>query len=442
MQLSSDAMLDDLGDMYETWRAEHGPVVPIELDGGVQAFLVIGHREVQEVGRNEALYTPDSRTWRELRNGRVPDTWPLLPQIIFQVGNPRFLSGPAHTRLRSLMSSGLNEVEGQRTRRFVEWVADRLIDRFAPGGRADAVADYAAPLPMLVMLRLMGLPHEAGEDLLPAIFQLLEGGPGAQKANEAIHEILSELVAARRAKPERDFASWAIHGPVVNGPALSDLEVTNLIWVATMAGAGGTAGWIANVLEQIVCGEELYSLYLAGKASIAEIMNTTHRTNPAVQNVMGRFPLRDLAAGELGNYPIPSGALLVLGLAGASADPHATGGAPSRTYDLGNEYHWAFGTGAHECPTGAQRLAHTITQSAIDRFVARCRNMQLEDDQSVDWGGSVILRQLRSMRVVFTPAEHNAVPLEVAGTALSEGRSSHALFPPRMLTKLTSDPAH
>ncbi|KOU66819.1 hypothetical protein ADK57_17700 [Streptomyces sp. MMG1533] len=431
-------MVGELGDLYGNWRAEHGPVVPVELDGGVPACLVIGHRAIQDVCRSEATYTSDSRHWSELRAGRVPADWPLLPQIAFQEGNARFMSGGPHRRLRGVVTSGLHQVDPAGTRRFVEWVADRLIDRFARTGRADVVADYAAPLPLLVMLRLVGMPHEAGENLLPAIFRLLEGGSEAQHANTEINALLDQLVAARRELPERDLVSWLIHGPVEAGPRLSDVEVRNLAWLTVMAGAGGTTGWIANVMEQFVRGEDLHSLYLGGRASIAEIMNETHRTNPAVQNVMGRFPLRDLPAGELGKYPIPRGTLLVLGLAGANADPAATGGDAAGAHHLSNEYHFAFGAGPHECPSAAQRLAHIIAQSAIERFLVRCRGPQLEDAQAVRWGGSVIVRQLQSMRVTFTPGEAVARP-DAAGTALGDAsRSSHSLFPPRMRTALTA----
>lgn len=356
VRLSSNAMLGELGGLYEKLRAEHGPVVPIDLDG-VPAYLVIGHRALLSVYTKETIFTPDSRQWSELQAGRVPADWPWLPQIAHAEGNVRFMSAGQHQRVRGLLSSGLNQADGAHIHRFVTWVADRLIDRFSATGRADIVADYAAPLPMLVMLRLLGLPHDTGEALLPAIFRLLEGGSEAQSANDEINAVLDRLVTERRARPERDLMSWLIHGQGAEGPALSDLEVRNLAWLTVMAGAGGTTGWISNVLEQLVRGADLHSLYLAGSASIAEIMNETNRSNPAVQNVLGRFPTRDIPAGELGNeHPIPRGALLVLGLAGANADPDVTGGSGRDTSHLSNEYHYAFGAGPHECPSAAQRL--------------------------------------------------------------------------------------
>ncbi|MEW2498174.1 hypothetical protein AB0942_32255 [Streptomyces nodosus] len=431
VRLSSSLLLGEVTDLYEQWREQFGPVVPVQLDG-VPAQLVIDHQALLKVCREESVFTPDSRQWTELREGRVPADWPWLPQVAHSPGNARLATGDEHRRLRSVLSSGLAQADAASVRRYVVWAADRLINQFSRTGRADIVADYAKPLPMLVMLRLLGLDHSTGEVLLHSIYRLLEGGADARDASEEINGLLDGLVSDRRDRPARDLMSWLIHGPVDVGSPLTDLEVRNLAWLTVVAGAGGCTGWISNVMEQLLRSDDLRSPLLAGQISIAEIMIGTHRTNPAVQNVLGRFPQRDIAAGELGSSKaggnravIPRGTLMILGLAGANADLGASG-----------EYHFAFGAGAHECPTGAQRLARVITQAAIDRLWTRCRNLRLEDDDdSVQWGGSVILRQLDVLQARFTVAQQAVDP----GTSTpTELRSSHAFFPPAMLTRLTS----
>ncbi|WP_051704817.1 cytochrome P450 [Streptomyces sp. NRRL S-455] len=434
VRLTSEAMDGTPASLYEQWRKEHGPVVPVELDGGVPAYLVIGHRTLQEVCADERLFTPDSREWTDLREGRVAADWPLLPQVIYQQGSTRFLTGAEHRRLRGILTSGLSQFEASAARRYTEWVAGRLIDRFAPSGRADVIADYAAPLPLLVMLRLLGLPHETGEQLLPAIFRLLEGGQDAHHANDEIMDILGRLVTQRRARPERDLVSWLIHGPVEPRPPLTDAEARALAWLTVMAGAGGTTGWIANSVERLVSDETLHSLYLAGRTTVSEIMNDTHWSNPAVHNVLGRFPLEDVRLGKCG---IPRGALLILGLAGANADPLVH--TDDIKHTLTNEAHFAFGAGPHECPMAAQRLARVVGQTAVERLLARCRSLRLQDDASVQHGGSIIVRQLTSLRVTFTASTLAPAHPAASDTALGDtSRSAHYLFPPRMLTQLTS----
>ncbi|MGW2292629.1 hypothetical protein [Streptomyces phaeochromogenes] len=438
VRLTSDLMEYELSGLYETWRKEYGPVVPIELDGGIPAFLVIGRKELQQVCADEQLYTSDSRQWRELKEGRVSDAWPLLPQVTYRE-NARFMSGAEHMRLRGILESGLSQADSQLTRRVVEQEADRLIDQFCESGRADIVADYAAPLALLVMLRLMGLSPEDGQLLLPAIPRLLEGGEESQRANDEIISILQRPVAARRRRPEKDLTSWLIHGPVdrhgADWPPLSDTEVANQAWLTILAGAGGCTNWIANVLEQVVRKTALHELLVANMATIDQVMNVTNWENPPVQNVMGRYATQDIS---LGNCLIPQGAMLVLGLAGASTDPKANGTGERISYTLTNESHPAFGAGPHECP--ADRLAKVIVRTAIDHFLSRCRAPYLENpERPLDWGTSIIVRSLTSLPVAFTPsARTGRDEPALRSTPGASARSAPSLFSPQMAEQLVS----
>lgn len=57
----------------------------------------------------------------------------------------------------------------------------------------------------------------------------------------------------------------------------------------------------------------------------------------------------------------------------------------------------------------------------------------------MQWGGSIILRQLSGLRVTFAPGARQAGGEAADSSALGDAsRSSHYLFPPRMLTQLTS----
>ena len=51
------------GELYREMRRQHGPVIPITLDGGVPAWLVLGYRELHHVTSNDQLFARDSRRW-------------------------------------------------------------------------------------------------------------------------------------------------------------------------------------------------------------------------------------------------------------------------------------------------------------------------------------------------------------------------------------------
>src|SRR5690606_38224889 len=58
---------------YEKMRAEHGPVIPVELEPGVQGWLVIDYATIMAWCRDERTFSRDARRWRDWREGRVPD---------------------------------------------------------------------------------------------------------------------------------------------------------------------------------------------------------------------------------------------------------------------------------------------------------------------------------------------------------------------------------
>ena len=65
---------------------------------------------------------------------------------------------PAHTRLRRLVGKAFTPGRIERLRPRVQQLADDLVARFAPRGEAELVAEFAFPLPLMVIMELLGLP--------------------------------------------------------------------------------------------------------------------------------------------------------------------------------------------------------------------------------------------------------------------------------------------
>ncbi|EFL29511.1 cytochrome P450 [Streptomyces viridochromogenes DSM 40736] len=415
--------------VYDRMREAQGNVVEVELEDHVPAYLVIGSEEFREACRRTDRFTPDSRAWSEW--GQVKPGWPWKPQVAYLQGSARFATGDEHWQLRNLLSSGLEKVSTAQLRAFTVREADRLIDRFCQSGKADLVADYAIPLPLLVMLRLVGLPHDAGQRLLMLMPRLLEGGEGAQAANDEINSILDELVAARRDQPANDYTSWLIHhSSSADAQQLSDAKVRNLVWTTVLAGFGGCANWISNVMEQLVRKTRFQALLAAGEATVDEIMVETCWDNPPVANVMGPFALTDSV---LGGRLIPRGAMLIRGIAASNTDPTLSG--DRHAWTLGNESHNGWGAGPHECP--AQRTAKIIVRTAVKAFLARCWAPVLENPEKPPKRSSFIVRALDELPVSFAPSVPVLARPTPDQTALGDaGWNSRSLFPRQMLDEL------
>src|SRR5215472_5841490 len=71
-----------------------------------------------------------------------------------------FLDPPDHTRLRKLVSKAFAPKVVNALQPDIGALVDGLLDRIAEKGRFEVVADFAHPLPVAVICRLLGVPLE------------------------------------------------------------------------------------------------------------------------------------------------------------------------------------------------------------------------------------------------------------------------------------------
>ena len=91
---------------------------------------------------------------------------------------------PKHTRLRSLVSKAFNKNIIESQREIINRIVDELIaDIKAKGGNWDLIADFAEPLPVKVIVAMLGFPEEDEYLLRPwsqAIVKMYEVNPSAE----------------------------------------------------------------------------------------------------------------------------------------------------------------------------------------------------------------------------------------------------------------------
>ncbi len=119
----------------------------------------------------------------------------------------------------------------------MEQIADTLIDRIAPSGRADLLSECAAVLPLLVFNRLFGCPPDIGDKLVDGMSGIFDADADAdsEKANAVLTEGVAELVALKRRQPGPDLSSWLMAHPA----RLTDEEMMQQL--VLLMGAGNRA---------------------------------------------------------------------------------------------------------------------------------------------------------------------------------------------------------
>ncbi|MGW3823111.1 cytochrome P450 [Streptomyces sp. NPDC005071] len=383
--------------LYRTMRRDHGPVVPVELPGGFPAWLVIGYRELHQVTSDAELFPRDVGLWNQWE--RIPEDWPLLPMVGRPMPSIYFTAGAEHRRHAEMVGAALEGADPFEIRRHCEELADRIIDSICTRGAADLVADFAEPLPVLVLARLVGFPDAEGADIARVLKDLADGGPEAQSAHARFGEHMQRLVAAKRAVPGDDVTSrmLAYHEPFTEEEFVLDLMAI------TAAGHLTTADWISNSLRLMLTDDQFADSLSGGRHSVAEAMNEVLWEESPTQILAGRWAARDT---RLAGRSIRAGDMLLLGLGAANSDPHVrqhlSTGHPSG--QGGNSAHLAFSYGEYRCPFPAQEIAETIARTGIEVLLDRLSDLALAvPAQTLVRRRSAFLRGMESLPVRFSP---------------------------------------
>ncbi|GAA1981597.1 cytochrome P450 [Kitasatospora viridis] len=383
----------DPGQVYRELRAAHGPVAPVELAGGVPAWLVIGYRELQLVTGQPKLFGRDSSRWNAWPS--IPEDWPLRPMMA-PVPSLLYTEGGEHQRRSSAVGDALAGIDPYELKTQSERVADRLIDEFAGRGEADLVAEYAHRMPLLVLCWMLGLDPGQVPVLIRALLDMLDGGAGAQAGAQRLLAVMAELVEAKRARPGADLTSRLLVHPA----GLTDDEVIRDLRVVLIAGHQPTAYWIANALRLMLTDDRFAASLSGGRRSVGQALTEALWEDTPTQIFAGRWAVRDT---QLGGQRIAAGDLVLLGLAGANADPSVRQQDGSAAE--GNRAHLSFSHGEHRCPFPAQEAAEVIAGTAIEVLLDRLPDLGLAvAEHALVWRPSPWVRALVSLPVGFTPA--------------------------------------
>lgn len=76
-----------------------------------------------------------------------------------------FLEPPDHNRLKDILTPAFTQSLVENMRPEIQAIVDALLDRVERKGEMDIIADFAVPLPALVIAKILGVPTEDYEKI-------------------------------------------------------------------------------------------------------------------------------------------------------------------------------------------------------------------------------------------------------------------------------------
>ncbi len=324
--------------------------------------------------------------------GSRPDTGPL-PWMID-------MDGPPHTKRRRLVSHGFTPARVRATQPHLRVICDELIDAVCEQGVCDFVADVAAPLPMIVIGDMLGVPATDRANLLDwsrgMLASLSGDAAGYERAAQsfgAYVEYANRIVADRRANPQDDLFSVLVHAEV-DGERLADDEIVFESLLLLIGGDETTRHVAAGGLEQLLLHPDQMAALPRDPPAMALAVEEMLRWVSPIKN-MARTVTVDTTLREV---TLPAGAKLVVLYESANFDErHFV--EPER-FDVTRHPndHVAFGFGPHFCLGAA--LARIELATLFERVLARMADLRLATDEPLPR----TLTGIDSMPVRFIPS--------------------------------------
>ncbi|MEM1050866.1 MAG: cytochrome P450 [Pseudomonadota bacterium] len=296
---------------------------------------------------------------------------------------------PIHPKYRKLtmdwfMPRNLKKMEDE-----IRALANKRIDEMiANGPEIDFVKLVAAPMPLHVIMQILGIPEEDEPRMLMLTQQMFGGQDadlsGSGMANmtpeqitmlvagavKSFEDYFAGIAAQRRSNPTDDVAS-VIANARVDGELLPDRDMAGYYIIMAAAGHDTTSATMSGAMHALASNPHEFAKLKADRSLLPGLVEEAIRSTSAVQHFM-RTAAEDV---EVGGQLIRQGDWMMLNYVAANHDPAQF--EKPRTFDASRSpnRHMAFGAGAHQCL--GLHLARMQIRVLFDALLDRIESVEI-----------------------------------------------------------------
>jgi fatty acid omega-hydroxylase len=272
----------------------------------------------------------------------------------------------------------------------LERLCNELLDKVKGNTRIDVVDDYAYPVPVMVICKILGVPLEDEPKFHAWIHDfmagLMDGGPDAatkegqaraetgRAARSALAGYFVELIEGFVKKPGDVLLSKLVHDDGPDGPMTVREAATNATLLLT-AGHDSTVNTITHCVLTVLRNPGAFELLRSRPELIPAAIEEVLRLESAVQFFPSRSALADI---EIGGTVIPKGSPVQLVYGAANRDPTRFPNPNKFDPERKDNETLAWGSGIHTCFGGP--LARLEVNLALEAFLRRVENPRLVAD--------------------------------------------------------------
>jgi cytochrome P450 len=371
---------------------------PVHWDPFLHTWVVTRYADVVTVLQNFSANrtpTPEQLTPMGL-SALVPIAEVLVRQMLF-------MDGPAHIRIRGLVSNAFTPRRIELLRSRIQQITDGLLDAVQDKGYMDVIGDLADPLPAIVTAEMLGLSASEWQqftqwstDFAEALGNFQHNPNRAPRVLRSLEEMCAYFRDAvqEHCKHPRDDLISALLSAEHEGDSLTEEEViANSIMLMT-GGQETTTNLIGNGLLTLLRHPDQLEKLRADQSLMPSAIEELLRYESPIQYT-SRLALDDV---KMEGKTIRKRQAVIAVMGAANRDPERFPDPDRLDICRQDNRHLAFAWGAHFC-FGAP-LARLEGYIAFETVLRRMPNLNLEPGP-VTWRENLAFRGLTGLPVTF-----------------------------------------
>lgn len=351
------------------WLRGKHPEKSVEYDEELKMWNIYGYSECAEILGNPKVFSSDMMRLDPIK----------LDESIVE-GDFTHTDPPQHRKLRGLVDHAFSPRLVARLEAQVHGVIRELLDELEGKPQFDLMKDFAAPLPLIMISDLMGVPVSDRALLRQWMDKMLDGGdefesPEAQlEGQEQLEQELGllwemrdywrDLALDRRKQPRDDLISGLVEAEI-DGEKLTDSQISNICNRLMVNGHLTTAMLIGNTVLCLDAFPEQAARVRADRSLMPQAVEESLRYLSPICGV-GRATNTDA---EIGGTLIPKDQMMIVWTGAANRDPRQFDDPDA--FDAGRtpNAHLGLGRGVHFCL--GRQLARMEGRAALDALLDR-----------------------------------------------------------------------
>lgn len=314
-----------------------------------------------------------------------------------------FMDPPRHTAVRAVVADCLAKRMRAGLREQAQKIVEELVARLAAQPRIELVSEYAAVVPMLVILEALGVPQSDWKWMRGQTAALQQGSsfrPGnreqrltiAEEAARALDEYFRTALSARRAAPRDDLMSTLVTAEWDDSPDTDDLLVGTCVHVLA-SGNETLRNALSKAVLWLLRHSNMLDRLLEARELVPAVVDELIRFDPPAQMVT-RWAYRDE---HVGGHDICRGDKVTVVLGSANRDPARFAAPDTIRLDRHNRQHSGFGMGIHYCLGSA--LGHMEAEIGLSAMLKLLPNLRVDSDP-VPYGKDLIFHGPKELQLI------------------------------------------